>query len=99
MFSDVQEFVQGIDGGAPTESAAGDAMDAAERGDAAPPPVPPPPGVDADADADLWTARRHPPPPPPPARRADAAPADRVNLGGIGEASTASKGRLRRWRF
>ena len=31
MFSDTQEFVQGIDGGAPTESAAGDEMDAADE--------------------------------------------------------------------
>ena len=90
VFSDTQEFVQGIDGGAPTESAAGDEMDAADE-EMPPAPPPPPPGVDADADADSDGAMP-PPPPPPPGASPPAAPADRVNLGGIGEASTASKG-------
>lgn len=90
VFSDTQEFVQGIDGGAPTESAAGDEIDAADE-EMPPAPPPPPPGVDADADADSDGAMP-PPPPPPPGASPPAAPADRVNLGGIGEASTASKG-------
>jgi U4/U6.U5 tri-snRNP-associated protein 1 len=91
VFSDTQEFVQNIDGGAPTESAAGDEMDAAEDEEMPPAPPPPPPGVDADADADCDGAMP-PPPPPPPGASPPAAPAERVNLGGIGEASTASKG-------
>lgn len=91
VFSDTQEFVQNIDGGAPTESAAGDEMDAAEDEEMPPAPPPPPPGVDADADADSDGAMP-PPPPPPPGASPPAAPAERVNLGGIGEASTASKG-------
>ena len=93
VFSDTQEFVQGIDGGAPTESAAGDEMDAAEDEEMPPAPPPPPPGVDADADADAESdGAMPPPPPPPPGASPPAAPAERVNLGGIGEASTASKG-------
>ena len=65
-------------------------MDAADE-EMPPAPPPPPPGVDADADADSDGAMP-PPPPPPPGASPPAAPADRVNLGGIGEASTASKG-------
>ena len=89
VFSDTQEFVQGIAGGAPEEGAAGDETGAAEDEEMPPAPPPPPPGADADADSD---GAMPPPPPPPPGTSPPPASADRVNLGGISESSTASKG-------
>jgi U4/U6.U5 tri-snRNP-associated protein 1 len=90
VFSDMQEFVQGIDGGAREDGdETGDAMDAAEDEEMPPAPPPPPPGAEADADSD---GAMPPPPPPPPTAVPPPAPVERVNLGGIGEASTASKG-------
>ena len=75
VFSDTQEFVQGIHVADLEE-----AEDPVEANDDAPPPPPP-----RDEEMVVDDAPMPPPPPPPPVEQ-------RVNLGGIGEASTASKG-------
>lgn len=77
VFSDTQEFIQGISMDQTTT-----VEDPVEESDDDMPPAPPPPPTEQEMDVD----GEIPPPPPPPPQE------ERVNLGGIGEGSTASKG-------
>ena len=89
VFSDVQEFVHGVNAAdhrsAPPEpEGSGDVDDMPP-----PPPVPPPPPPGSgDTEEDLMDHDDMPPPPPPP----PAETARPSNLGGVGNSSAPSKG-------
>ena len=89
VFSDVQEFVHGVNAAdrrsAPAEPEGSGDVDEMPP----PPPVPPPPPPGSgDTEEDLMDHDGMPPPPPPPPTET-ARPSD---LGGVGDSSAPSKG-------